>query len=398
MHRILPIFIGLTALAFGVSQPVLASAEEPETKPLTRVLRYFKTIQRQLGAKWNSRESCFAAPGDPLDGVVFSGNPENQEHLQNLLRECGIQFGPTTKTGNAKYQFSPIFTLPTGYKALLFQVEIRGKKYLRTAYLSQSQNVFRLLPATVDLEGGKQWFDKGIGEESLNLPLPIQKILGADLAAIGLANYPKSTPPNSRCNAAKYEEIFETSVWSDPVDRKKRYTQRKPFNQAFKSPLRVAEECSNEHFAGEDEFLEHIQSIHQADYDMPDCRKGLDGFSSYSGLSDQVDGRIIPSRDRKVHYLLYRDSAGGKWFGGAEIPESSINIYGVRSKPVFLGCLGSPLWEYPQQIPYGFRAKELHLKDPSYASNRRVLKAIFQRIAPRCGKLFESLPTPSGSD
>jgi hypothetical protein len=260
--------------------------------------------------------------------------------------------------GNVVYKLGKPFNLDHDRVGVLFYFERDGKTYVRAAYRSNSDGLFRVLPGISRFPFPK--YDKAAGEESLTLPFEIQENL-AKAVIQGEENLRKHPSGESRIVPPEIgSRILEHSVRFVPdafQDYLRKVSERFKTDEVVKP---ISAGASNTILAGDSRVPRPEDVTFQNPNLAPDFSNETGRFVGRSSLVGTFDVFRYLSKDKSIEYSICREKATSTtskvqmWFCGATLPNSPFNELGVREKYVELGPLAIPLWEYGKQSVVGF--------------------------------------------
>jgi hypothetical protein len=197
----------------------------------------------------------------------------------------------------------------------------------RTFFLSQSQGVFRLLRRykfeVVDGQEKVTWNDKGYSEDSLFLPLALQKALAQashDLQEI----------------AANVKLVYYgTTVSADLGDDYEREMDAAPYKLKGDFYPRT----KHQHVAPE-------AAVFADPAEIPDFNNLVDSWCWRSGSYGQVTSYTYHSNNHAIDYLFQIDGRSRAWIGGLELANNTLTTTGLWKSWVLSGDLTTPPWEY----------------------------------------------------
>jgi hypothetical protein len=203
-------------------------------------------------------------------------------------------------------------------------------------YLSGSQAVWRYLPAHTIRDSGSVWYNKGEDEQSLTLPVPMQKAL-ADLTG---SNFIQVYPPV----ADILPELLSPEVkrpahvhHQDKVDM---------LDESWKkSDLRTVSDNLRWGGSGPEGMSIKTEEEHLA----PDTSKILASWQQPHPVYGSVRVDLIPSVDDTLQYTYLSDEEKRSWIGGVDDITAPIRSSGIRQGWVNLGAAGAPANEYNSQ-------------------------------------------------
>jgi len=220
-------------------------------------------------------------------------------------------------------------------------VEIDGKIHTRSFYKSNSQGVWRV----ASHRGAKGWYGKGIGEELMSLPTPVQQRL----------NILDKNPLNF-----SDENIADNVFFGGLEYRPGRSSQFADLPNDFKQGLDNRRLGSVGHFTDPDNPTTWIWTDPNYAPDFSKITSTYNHAACPNQICKDVDAFVVRSRDNKIEYLFFRDKQTGKvWIASSEIVDSRLNSYGIHRTAVNLDRLAMPIWEYREHIPQNYVGRKL---------------------------------------
>lgn len=217
---------------------------------------------------------------------------------------------------------SSAYQLSEGRMGVVAFVQKNGKIVTRSYYLSNSQATWRYLPSYIMNEGKIIWYDKGYREESINLPMIIQKglseITQEDQSILKVKN------PDLILAGATHQIWEKSSYYEEVMPKPKKIEGNIHSEDKSKIPPKQIK-------------LESKQS--------PDFSKLLTSWEQKSNLYGKVTAEVFPSKDGELKFMFFRDTKGRAWIGGIE-DNSEIGPTGLKKSWVFGGDLVTPAYEY----------------------------------------------------
>lgn len=253
--------------------------------------------------------------------------------------------------GEATYYCSNPFHYK-GRPMLLVLVQIEDKVYPRVAYLSQSQGIWRVMPAATKGEFGIGFgrLGKGLTETDTQLPLTL------NLALLQLP-----LPTSSR--SALLESLSMISTFSPENLVRTGYDITDSYRaEVHQLPCGELEEGAKAWFHQRGFITPRPpdpKSITIKNSELyPDFSSKIEERMITIPQYGQVLARVFESRNKKLHYLFYEAADGRAFLSGVESVGVPINHYGVRTTFPDLKNLDAPLLEYRDQIPGEYQAKK----------------------------------------
>lgn len=231
--------------------------------------------------------------------------------------------------------FSPIYQGKR--QAVVAYIEDGDKVVPRTYYQSDSQAVWRYLPYMT--EG----FGKGLGEDTLTLPIPIQQSLAvirnaAPMIIIGDEAFgliTSATAANKDSNYCNYTTRLRPhgNVGKNTLTDRDHGIQLRQYSKGDLSPEDVD-------FDDQDYYL------------RPDYRNLVRSWEVNSPVLGPVIVETFESRDGSLEYQFCTTEEGQAWIGGVDVLSGKIRPAGTRDTVMDLGLLTTPAFEYQYQYGY----------------------------------------------
>ena len=273
-----------------------------------------------------------------LARAQFAANPMGVRALgapdcsKEFLKAQGLEPKTTFECGDTKVHFSQPYTLGDSRAACVGYVEDKnGDVHVRAFYRSNSQGLWR----SASHAGFGGWIGKGAGEESTNLPIPLQMALHSQ------AGHQVKNVPEGVANQAFYGSL--------------EFAGHEP-------PQALAEQLHDPIHLGE--FGRHLPDGHGVpesfrwnnQQDAPNFANSPNNvnYSFEHPIHGQVQANCYTSQGGDTSFMFYRDSSGRSWLAQMEKSNSPLTSWGTRSDPVEHGDLGMPAVEYAKQIPQGY--------------------------------------------
>lgn len=243
-----------------------------------------------------------------------------------ILKKEGFLPKYKIRIGDSVVWFSSSgYQLGEGRVAVVAYVEKEGKVIARSYYLSSSQGVWRYLPNyQMNKYGGIRWYSKGYNEESITLPVIMQRVL----SEITREDMPVLRPKDpSFIFAGTARKFREGGTYYREIEAVQTRLKGEFYPERGKTPpeqIRLAEEQS------------------------PDFSKPLTSWEQKTSLYGQVYVEVFPSKDGKLKFMFCRDAAGRAWIGGIE-DDSEIQSTGLKKSWIEVGDLVTPAFEYKSE-------------------------------------------------
>jgi len=201
----------------------------------------------------------------------------------------------------------------------------------RTFYRSNSQGIWRYLPSyTSDDKGNIDWYHKGFGEESIMLPIRMQKALAElskDESSILHVRNPKLIFTGTARRMKKGVNIsMPVYVESTPKGLNGNFYEKK-------------DKSKN---AGKPESLIFTDASDAPDFSKPPS----DHWMQKTEIYGEVNIEVFTSRNGKYYYMFCSDKLGRAWIGGIEDVNSPLTPVGLKAQWVNGGNLTTPAFEY----------------------------------------------------
>lgn len=299
-HRTFPVTV----------EPHLAGTELPRETPL------FEDI--------NSEDSSAILNNTEIHGHRRHGHYLTPQRLYDNYLEPKYR----VELDNSEINFSSPYDIGDGRIAVVgYVLDYRGTYVARSYYLSNSQGVWRYLPAyTTESDGRVGWYSKGHGEESTNLPFRVQ----AALASISTVEVQQiQAAEDIFLGTARGHNAFET--YRAEIDREPQRLKGNFYPSPIEWPLLPPEKLKFDDVQAEPDFSEVKLS-----------------WTQQSTLYGEIKAEVFSSKDGMYNYLLWSNADGQSWVGGVEIRSNSTSL-GVNERWVNAGNLTTPLFEYDTQ-------------------------------------------------
>jgi hypothetical protein len=254
--------------------------------------------------------------GDPFQDKALT--PE-------LLKEMGLspKYKVEGTEGNI-WLSSSGYNLDSGRIAVVGYVEYQGKTVARTFYRSNSQGVWRYLPNYRMAGNEVEWYGKGYGEESITLPIPLQKVLSEitndESKLINTPNPWLAFAGTARNLHSK--NTYRSEVNSQPMELTGNFYPSTPFDKVNPSDI----------------------SFYN-DQQAPDFSQKVTSWNAKTGLNGNVTVDVFRSKDKSLGYMFCRDAEGRCWIGGVDA-EGEIQSTGLHRVWINAGDLSTPSYEY----------------------------------------------------
>ena len=242
-----------------------------------------------------------------------------------ILKEAGLLPKHKIRIGDSVVCFSSSgYELGGGRVAVIAYVEKQGKITARSYYRSNSQGVWRYLPDyTINEDDKINWYGKGYSEESITLPVVMQKALSEitreDTSILKLKKNPDfifaGTAQKFGKNGGEYYREIETNP---------KKLDGKFYAEQGKTPP---------------------EQIHLSPEQSPDFSKLLTSWEQKTSLYGQITVEVFLSKNGTLKFMFCKDATGRVWVGGVE-NDSEIQSTGLRKSWIKSGDLATPAFEY----------------------------------------------------
>ena len=261
-----------------------------------------------------------------LGKVEIHGNDFMGKFLTpEVLKEEGLLPKHKIRIGDSMVWFSSSgYELDEGRVAVVGYVGKQGKVTARSYYRSNSQGVWRYLPDYQMSEDGEiEWYGKGHSEESVTLPVVMQKALSEitreGMPVLRLKKNPDFIFAGTAQKVGKGGGEYYREIEATPKKLEGGF-----YAERGKTPpeqIRLAEEQS------------------------PDFQKLLTSWEQKTSVYGQISVEVFPSKDGKLKFMFCKDAAGRAWIGGIE-DDSETQSTGLKKSCVEGGDLATPAYEY----------------------------------------------------
>lgn len=286
-----------------------------------------------------------------LVGNEFRGKKLTPEFLieKGLTPKYKMEIeGKTYWTSSKQFEYD-------GRTVGLAYVDDEGKTSVIPYVESGSQGTFRFYPGYVvkDKGFGEEitWFSKASGEESLQIPIELQKKLfdvridkvslteeDIELVLVGSTEKYSTTPEAVRRGSETAGVDFEShDIGGIPKSLDSLATKPENLDVTDKN-------------------------------DRPDFSKPLGSWEKFSSTyNGNVTYEVYKSKNGNLQYLFCRDTRGRAWVGGIERTSSKINNKGLRQQWIEAGALTVPAFEYYQNLKHAHKEDYANLTNTSGA-------------------------------
>ncbi len=296
---------------------------------------------------------------------------------QDLLRELELSPAKVFKSeSGANVTLSKPFQDSGGRVFVVAEITENGKTFYQTMYRSNSQSVFRVMPARNKGVNGYPGYDKGPGEELLTVSPEFQKEI---TQVVGRQRNLKTRDPEELDGVLQvnrgwddYEEYLNSADYI-----------RKPQGKTIEllqESSRPLNDMAGRSFSRPEDLIIKDKAL------KPNYSQPRTSYSFESPVYGKVEAKVYRSNDGSVEYTLLKDEKNRVWFGDIANTSKSNNSRGLRSGNISED-LSHPLWEYHyydnagnvkySQIPGASRyAGQNHPTHSSYSDMWRYIKEI----------------------
>lgn len=269
-------------------------------------------------------------PETILDQAYLESRPYNGRSLNvRILADNGLAPDKSVTVANKTVFISqPFWVEKRREPAWIGYVETEQGFLVRTFFWSRSQAVARvLLGYSYKKDDGIEQAThhyKGYNEQSLFLPVAIQKRLAANMS--------------EAADIADEELVFygtavekgEPSVYEQTVGQE---------------PVRLEGNFYTEH--KHEKISPEEVTFHNPEQ-APDLTHLVERWKAPTSLYGDLDVLVFASHDKTLQYQFNMDEKNRIWLAGVEI-DSELSYCGVRRRWVDAGVLATPVYEYQQQ-------------------------------------------------
>lgn len=267
------------------------------------------------------------------------------QRIPNAVIQNGLAPKHVVELARAgKLKVGDFFKDSSGRLYTVVEVEVKGKKAYYVYYRSNSQTVFRLLPA-MNKGIDKPQIDKA-RSESLLTALPE---LQAYLSNRAIASEVNSM---STVNPLELEGIFRVNRTADEWLA---YTRSPDFvdDQLVKVDRIVTDATRTERNAVHQTFPKP-EDVRIPILKQPDFKVEQRSYEIVSPVYGKVKAHVYRSRDGSIEYTLMQDSENRIWFADVGYSSTHLTPQGLRGRAIDSNDLTMPLWEYHAQIPASY--------------------------------------------
>lgn len=289
--------------------------------------------------EWQTDKDAEKLRGEFLDiAEVFGDEWEQDGKKYKLTKEAlakvGLEPRFLLKVNGIQIALSRVFMVDV-HEAAVAYVKFDDGVKIRGYYRSNSQGMWRYLADYVGGNGEISWYGVGFNEESLNLPLKIQKMLN-QIAMRGIYEIPDINTGFFLGGTAKR--------YASKEEYKKLIADEKMEGDYYKEVSRTPKLDF-----GTLSTLKHPpESIDVEGGAAPDFRKQLDHYQMKTKMYGEVAVRQFPSLNDELRWIMLERGEGEAkkaWVAGIEV-NATITSTGLKSEWVSTGDICTPLYEY----------------------------------------------------
>ena len=253
---------------------------------------------------------------------------------RDLLKKVGLGPRYLLSIGGVEIALSKVFKVDV-HEAAIAYVKSSNIVKVRGYYRSNSQGVWRLLADYVGGNGEIAWYGVGRNEESLTLPLKIQKQLNmiSEQEQVGLDGINTGFFLAGTAKRFNSKEEYKKLVAENKMEADY-YREVKP-----EPTLNFGVLSTSKH---------PPESIDINGDKEPNFRNLLDYYVMHTDMYGKVTVRQFPSMDDSLRYLMFEVGEGNNkkaWVGGMEM-NAPITSTGLKSEWISTGDIATPLFEY----------------------------------------------------
>lgn len=270
-------------------------------------------------------------PETILGQTYFEARPFNGRSLSaQVLADNGLAPDKSvTVAGKTVYISQPFWVEKRQESAWIGYVETEQGYLVRTFFWSRSQAIARVLLGyryKKDNENEQITHHyKGYGEQSMFLPVALQKLLATSIPAASkitdeeLAFYGSVT------------DSWESSVYARTVAHE---------------PIRLD---GNFYSEEKDEKIPPEEAVFYNPEQAPDFTRAVERWKAPTSLYGDLDVLVFASHDKTLQCQFNRDQKHRVWLAGVEAVGCELSDCGVRNTWVDAGVLATPVYEYRKQ-------------------------------------------------
>lgn len=302
---------------------------------------YLETAQELMdeAEDWRLEQEAEKLEGPFLERAVISGdaweqNGQNYALTTDLLKKVGLGPRYLLEMGGVQIALSRVFKVDS-HDAAIGYIKFDENVRVRGFYRSNSQGMWRHLADYVGGNGEIAWYGTGFNEESLTLPMKIQKQLN-EIAGRGIFEIPGVNTGFFLGGTAKRfasKDEYKQLV----ADGRMEADYYKEVNREPKLDFGVLS------------TLKHPpEGIDLTGDNEPNFRNQLDKFVMKTDMYGDVTVRQFPSASDELRFIVCEVGKGVAkkvWIAGIEV-NSPITSTGLKKEWVSTGDICTPLFEY----------------------------------------------------
>lgn len=269
-----------------------------------------------------------------IDGDLWEQNGQSFSLTAEMLKEVGLGPRYLLEMGGIEIALSRVFKVDT-HEAAIGYIKFDDKVRVRGYYRSNSQGMWRHLADYVGGNGEIAWYGTGFNEESLTLPLKIQKQLNAisgkgifEITSVNTGFFLGGT-----AKRFKSKEDYKQMLAYDKMEADY-------YKEVNRQPLLDFGVLSPQKFPPE--------GIDLTGDNEPNFRNMLDKYTMKTDMYGEVTVRQFPSNDDNLRFTMCevgKNSDKKVWVAGIEV-NSPITSTGLKKEWVSTGDICTPLYEY----------------------------------------------------
>ena len=310
----------------------------------------WNTGNRETGTKWVPMESL----RQPI--------PENNGFALAFQRGLAPRSSIGRVQGADDIKIGKFFQEKNGRIFTIAKVTVDGQSSHRVFYRSNSQTMFRLLPAI----RGDGWYDKGIGEDSLTLPPEVQAALSQRARSLNRNQIEQLEP----------KELDGIIPVGDGYIDYLRSNDHVAHTVSQSAILREGEPKSLKDFYGR--YFRKPENVHiEHRSNQPNYETYTNTYQLDSPVYGDVTAYVYSSNNGRLEYTLLKDESGKVWFGDIGNRQTNLSSHGLRRDAIDTeNELTMPLWEYEDGIPrgYGQRNERSRGRKGEYSSSWNYIR------------------------
>ena len=285
------------------------------------------------------------------------GRPMNVPDLTpEFLSEQGFEPRTSLDFGDTKLHFSKPYQHAGRDSVVGYVEKSDGSVSVRSFYRSSSHGLWKV--ASHGGYGG--WFGKGVSQESVTLPLAVQKGLGRHTGAPEAAD--ESTAQKLFYGALEVGGAIPPASFGETV----------------------AEDTLNLRAGSEAPTEIAISDSSSA----PDFASKPAEFVMQSPVHGAMATTVHRSKNGEYDYMFCQDKDGRSWVGGVFAADSNLNSFGVPERFVKAGALTTPALEYNQEAKPAYRGPQVtedYVDYTGFTHQIPMVKAFLQTRPPGTG-------------